>query len=275
MTAAFPNLVSVDWLANNLDDVKVVDGTWAMPADRDRLLGGFIPGAQSFDLDAVSTPHPSLNHMLPSADMFSRAISDMGISESDHVVIYDRLGLFSAPRLWWTFRMFGHERISVLDGGLPAWIKASHSVDAAQGSALAVTCKPQAPLSKVTDKAGVLKALGTETQIIDARPAGRFYGTTPEPRADLRGGHMPGALSIPYGALLTADKHLKPVSAIRATFADVDLSRPIITTCGSGITAAGLAFILHGLGARNISVYDGSWAEWGADPDVPIVTGET
>lgn len=269
-----PYLVNVDWLADNLGSLKVLDGTWSMPGDAASLPSGYISGAQVFDLDAVATPHPTLNHMLPSAKVFANAVGAMGIGADDHVVVYDRHGVFSSPRLWWTFRMFGHAKVSVLDGGLPAWIAAGREVTDTTSTPDAVSYTPRAPLAKVTDKAGVLAALGTSTQIIDARPPGRFTATTPEPRADLRGGHMPGAVNVPFGSLRTPDGHFKDIGDLMDAFAEIDPSAPIMTSCGSGITAAGLAFVLALLGAEDVHVYDGSWADWGADKDVPIVKGE-
>ena len=274
MTMDTPQLVSVDWLSQNMGNVILVDGTWSMLESEADLAAGYIPNARVFDLDAIATPHERLKHMLPSAEVFAKAVGDMGIGPDDHIVCYDRHGVFSSPRLWWTFKMFGHAKVSVLDGGLPAWISAGHSVsEKAREDFTGSDYVPNIALSKVIDKAGVLAALGTDIQIIDARPPGRFYGTSPEPRADLRGGHMQGAVSIPFGALRTASSHFKDIEALIDAFAAIDPERPIITTCGSGITAAGLAFVLALLGAQDVSVYDGSWAEWGADPNVPIVMG--
>ncbi|WP_371397747.1 sulfurtransferase [Fretibacter rubidus] len=266
-----PLLVDAAWLADTIGRVIPIDGTWSMPNDTASLPNGFIPGSRVFDLDTVATPHPTLNHMLPDAKTFAQTVGDMGVSAEDHVVVYDRHGVFSSPRLWWTFKMFGHAKVSVLNGGLPAWIAAGHSVEKAVTDGKAVTYVPSKPLAKVVSKAEVLAALGTDAQIIDARPPGRFDATSPEPRAELRGGHMPGANNVPFGSLRTADSHFKDIEALIEAFASVDPDAPIITSCGSGITAAGLAFVLAMLGADDVSVYDGSWAEWGADSDVPIV----
>ena len=267
-------LVTADWLAENLhrEDVKVLDGTWVLPKDEPTLAQGYIPRAQSFDIDLIADLSSPMNHMLPSAEVFIKAISEMNVSNSDHVICYDRHGLFSSPRLWWTFMTFGHSKVSILDGGLPAWIKASYNVS----HSLFTTSKPSAfktakPLIKLSHQSCVIDALETDIQIVDARPEGRFYGRDPEPRRGLRSGHIPGSYSLPFGRLKTTDGHFKPLTELAEIVGAVgiDLNAPIITSCGSGITAAGIAFALHRLGAKDISVYDGSWAEWGAS-DAPI-----
>lgn len=268
-------LVDTDWLARRLGDpkVKILDGTWSLPGDAAKLTSGFIPGAVHFDIDAVAAPHPDLKHMLPSAEVFSQAVRRMGISNDDHVICYDRHGLFSAPRVWWTFRMFGHDKVSVLDGGLPAWIKAGHELAAVETVYSETQYTPQ-----ITGQAAIcfngICENPKAAQIIDARPAGRFTAQQPEPRAGLRGGHIPGSFSLPFGALRTADGRLKPKGELMAAVqaAGIDLKAPIITTCGSGITAAGLVFILEYLGAASPELYDGSWAEYGAS-DAPVETG--
>lgn len=272
--ASLKSLISVDWLADSLGrgDLKVLDGTWVMPGDKTELAQGYIPGAQVFDIDLIADLSSSMKHMLTPADVFARAMSYMGISNDDMVVIYDRHGLFSAPRVWWTFRMFGHKNVVVLDGGLPAWISAGGAIeDTSVSPAHPSTYVTGESLSGVVSQSEILSLLGTDIQILDARPSGRFLGTTPEPREGLRSGHIPGSTSWPFGSLRTPDGHLKPLDELRAQIQDlgIDLSKPIITSCGSGITAAGLAFALHLLGTNNVSVYDGSWTEWGAS-DAPI-----
>lgn len=260
-------LVSVEWLAEHRASVKILDGTWVLPSDAKKLAKGYIPGARLFDLDAVADQETNLKHMLPSAEVFSDAVGRMGIKSDDVVVCYDRHGVFSSPRLWWTFKMFGHERVYVLDGGLPAWIKAGHTVERAPAATTPdpVLYTSDAPLQKVVTQSFVKNAIG-KTQTVDARPTGRFEGTSPEPRANLRSGHIPRSQSLPFGSLRTADGYFKPLAELkdRVHAANIDLTKPIITSCGSGITAAGLAFTFHRLGAQDISVYDGSWAEWGA-----------
>jgi len=274
--ASVDSLVSASWLNENLDrpDIKVLDGTWVMPGNETRLPEGFIPGAQIFDIDRIAAPS-SMAHMLPTASIFSENVSGMGISERDHVIVYDRHGLFSSPRVWWTFKMFGHENISILNGGLPAWINEGFSVSS--GPAKSKTrskYKPKPPSSKVTTLFDILSAQGANSQIIDARSRGRFEGTEPEPRKGLRSGRIPGSLSCPFPSIKTPDGFLKSDKELGLLFeaSGVDMNAPVITTCGSGITAAGLAFALDRLGAANVSVYDGSWTEWGAS-DAPVETG--
>lgn len=269
-------LVTTDWLEQNIsrDDVKILDGTWVLPADKDKLASGYISGAQAFDIDAIADLSSPMKHMLPSAEVFNKAVSDMGIHNSDHVICYDRHGMFSSPRLWWTFMTFGHEKVSVLNGGLPAWLAASHKVSQSPAQRQTSTdYKSSKPIIKASNKSGVLAALNKDIQIIDARPAGRFQGTTPEPRAGLRSGRIPGSLSLPFTHLKTSEGFLKPHLELASIVgaAGIDLNKPIITSCGSGITAAGLAFVFHQLGAKDISVYDGSWTEWGAS-HAPIET---
>jgi thiosulfate/3-mercaptopyruvate sulfurtransferase len=267
-------LVTADWLAANLhrEDVKVLDGTWVLPKDEPTLAKGYIPRAQVFDIDLIADLSSPMSHMLPSAKVFAKAISDMNVSNSDHVICYDRHGLFSSPRLWWTFMTFGHLKVSVLDGGLPAWIKAGHDISKSPlVTSEFSTFETSTPHMKLSHQSCVIDALKTDIQIVDARPEGRFYGRDPEPRAGLSSGRIPGSYSLPFGRLKTADGHFKSLTEISEIVgaAGIDLNSPIITSCGSGITAAGIAFALHRLGAKDISVYDGSWAEWGAS-DAPI-----
>ena len=241
-----------------------------MPGETADLSQGYIPSAQVFDIDVIADLSSPMKHMLPSAVVFEAAVSKMGIIPSDTVIVYDRHGIRAAPRLWWTFRMFGHEHVAILDGGLPGWIAAGHKTSPTPSSAKPSRYDASPSLSSVTSKADILSLLDHNPQILDARPAGRFNGTTPEPRAGLRSGHIPGSQSWPLSELINSG-HLRPVEEIRTQIEalDIDMSKPIITTCGSGITAAGLAFALHLLDAENVSVYDGSWTEWGAS-DAPI-----
>ena len=264
-------LVTTDWLAANLSDVRVIDGTWSMPGDESALPEGYISGSVFFDIDKIADLSAPTAHMLPSAEVFAKAVGEMGLTIDDTVVIYDRHGVFSAPRVWWTFRIFGHKNVYVLDGGLPAWIAAGHDTQNQPSPYPKSFYKVTPARAKTATIKDILAAKDTETQIVDARPAGRFKGTSPEPRAELSSGHMPGAINVPFGALRTAHMHFKSLSDIGELFKHVDLTAPIITTCGSGITAAGLAFNLARLGASDVSVYDGSWAEYGARNDVPVV----
>lgn len=267
-------LVTADWLAENLhrEDVKVLDGTWVLPGDEAKLAAGYIPEAQIFDIDRIADLSSPMKHMLPSAESFTKAVSDMGLKTSDHIICYDRHGLFSSPRVWWTFMTYGHGKVSILEGGLPAWIKSGYdvSLEPAPGNASS-QFQTADPYIHVTDKERVIRAIDEDIQIVDARPAGRFHGTSPEPRAGLRSGRIPQSYSLPFGTLKTANGHFKPLNELAQVVdaAGIDLSKPIITSCGSGITAAGLAFVFHRLGAKNISLYDGSWAEWGAS-DAPL-----
>ena len=266
-----PLLVDVDWLCANIDSVRPIDGTWSIPGASAKLPEGYIKRAVSFDLDTVAMPHASLKHMLPTSEQFEKAVSAMGVKATDHIVCYDRHGVFSAPRLWWTFKMFGHKKVSVLDGGLPAWIEAGQPLQHIQSRYDKSEYKSTASLAKVTDKDGILNAINSEVQIVDARPEGRFNGTTAEPREGLRGGHMPSAINVSFSSLRTQTMHFKPIEDLIEAFSEIDPERPIITSCGSGITAAGLAFTLARLGAEDVTLYDGSWMDYGSDQTVPII----
>lgn len=267
-------LVSPDWLAENLGntDLKVLDGTWAMPNETYPLQGHYIPKAQFFDIDLIADLNSPMKHMLPSAATFASAMAKMGIKPSDHIVIYDRHGFRAAPRLWWTCQMFGHEKVSVLDGGLPAWKQAGHEIVIAPHQPQTVSeYNVGEAASGVITKEEILALLPDAPQIVDARSAGRFYGTEPEPRSALRSGHISGSVNLPFASIRTVDFRLKDTNDLSnlVDATGIDLSKPIITTCGSGITAAALAFVFCRLGAADVRVYDGSWTEWGAS-DLPI-----
>lgn len=272
-------IVSTSWLAEHLDDpnVAVLDATWFMPGTpRDakaEFLNAHIPGAGFFAIDEVCDQTSDLPHMLASAKQFTAAMRALGVNSRATVVVYDAQGLFSAPRLWWNLRAMGHEASLVLDGGLPAWLAEGRPLASGQPIVTAgdFTARPIPAL--VRDRAQVGVALETHAaQLVDARPAPRFAGHAPEPRAGVRSGHMPGALNVPF-ALAVDNGRLASARQLERLFKDhgVDLAAPIITTCGSGISAALLALALARLGRFDAAVYDGSWTEWGAAADTPVV----
>ncbi len=277
-------LVSTAWLAANLDrpDVRVLDATWFLPDmkrdGRAEHAERRIPGAVFFDIDAISDQDTTLPHMLPSPQEFAAAVGALGVGNGDAVVVYDAQGIWSAPRVWWMFRVFGHRDVAVLDGGLPRWLAEGRPVE----SGPPPTPEPR-PFraaydpSLVRGLADMRAALETgAAQVVDARSAPRFAGTAPEPRPGLRSGHMPGARNVPFGELIDPEtKTMLPPDAILARFrtAGVDPDRPLVTSCGSGVTACVLALALERAGRPGVPVYDGSWAEWGAADGPPIETG--
>jgi thiosulfate/3-mercaptopyruvate sulfurtransferase len=277
-------LVSTEWLAANLGrpGIVVLDATYHLPNVKRDARAEYerehIPGALFFDVDKVADPANPLPHMLPSADAFARTMEALGIGSDDHVIAYDSYGLMSAARPWWMLRTFGHDRASVLDGGLPKWKREGRPVtDApsipAKGKRFTARLRPEL----VRDRAQVLANLsGRSEQVLDARAAGRFQGTQPEPRAGLRSGHIPGSHNLPYNQLLDPNSGtVLPPDALRALFrnAGIDPQKPVVTSCGSGVTACVLALGLGMVGARQVAVYDGSWSEWGLPGDTPVETG--
>lgn len=275
-------LVSTAWLAEHLDapDVRIIDASWFLPgSDRDpraEYALAHIPGAVFFDIDDIVDETSDLPHMLPSAVKFASRMRKLGIGDGARLVIYDSQGLFSAPRVWWTFRAMGHEDVAVLDGGLPKWIAEGRPVEDGVPPPRERHFTSRYSNDLVRDKAQVRRALSSgKEQLVDARPAARFTGEAPEPRPGLRSGHMPGALNVPASSVIAPDGTMKPADQLQAAFeaAGVDLARPIITTCGSGITASILALALARLGRERTPVYDGSWAEWGREGDTEVVTG--
>lgn len=272
-------LVTIPWLANRLDypGLVILDATLPPvgvipPVDtRARYLAKHIPGAIFFDIEAFSDRTNSLPHMLLSPEEFTRNMSALGISEQQDIVIYEQEGVFSAPRAWWTLRTFGAQNVYLLDGGLRAWVEASLPTHSGEVHRAPAVFHARLDRKAVKDFSHVQQMIAAHGQILDARSAGRFAGTLPEPRPGLSSGHMPGATSIPYTELVE-DGRLKPAEELRRIFdaKGVDLQRPITTTCGSGVTAAVLALGLETAGAKQVSLYDGSWAEYAARPGAVI-----
>ncbi|MCB2114838.1 MAG: 3-mercaptopyruvate sulfurtransferase [Rhodobacteraceae bacterium] len=275
-------LVSTDWLDAHLKnpDLRVIDASWYMPGSgRDakaEYAEAHIPGARFFDIDEISDQRSDLPHMAPPPEKFVSRMRAMGIGDGHQIVVYDGAGLFSSPRVWWTFKLMGKQDVAVLDGGLPKW--------RAEGRAIEdmppvlrdrhITVSRQAHLVRDVTQVAAASKLG-DHEILDARSAGRFAGTEPEPRPGLRQGHIPGARSVPFGSLLNADGTMKSPDDLRAAFAaaGADLAKPAITSCGSGITAAILNLALERLGKRDHALYDGSWAEWGMYNDLKVAKG--
>jgi thiosulfate/3-mercaptopyruvate sulfurtransferase len=271
-------LKSTEWLAGKLDDDKVVvvDGSYYLTTEnrnaKEEYLKAHIPGAVFFDINAIADKETDLPHMLPGPDQFGTALSALGISEKDTIVVYDGKGLYSAPRVWWTLRIFGAKDVYILDGGMPAWKAEGRPTEAGEVKRAPRTFKAEMDTGAVAMVADVQMALSNEDiQVVDARSAGRFAGTEPEPRKGLRGGHMPGALNVPFTEIVENGRLAAP-EKIAAAFAKggVDTDKPIITSCGSGVTAVVLALGLDAIGKKVPRVYDGSWTEWASRADLPV-----
>lgn len=280
MTAQLPAVVATEWLAAKLGTpgLRVVDGSWYLPGSgreaATEYAAGHIPGAVFFDIDASSDPGTPLPHMLPTAERFAERMAALGLSDSDHIVVYDGSGVnLSAPRVWWTFRTLGHDRVSVLNGGMGKWRRERRPIE--EG----IVTLPPGRFTARLDRAGVRDLAAVRAnihqpveQLVDARSPGRFAGLEPEPRPGLRGGHVPGSMNLPFTELVRPDGTMLAPEELRRRLveAGIDLSRPVVATCGSGTSACALVLSLHLIGHTQTAVYDGAWAEWGGRADSPI-----
>ena len=276
-------LVSTEWLAVHMKDpdLRVLDASWYLPDagrnPRAEYDAAHIPGARFFDIDEISDARSDLPHMAPPAEKFMSRMRKLGVGDGHQIVVYDGAGLLSAARVWWLFRLMGHRDVAVLDGGFPKWQAEGRAIEDMPPVVKDrhLTVRFQNHLVRDVTQVSQASKLGT-TQIVDARAAERFRGDAPEPREGLRAGHIPQSRSVPFTTLLNDDKTMKSPDAARAVFQDagIDPEKPVITTCGSGITAAVLALALERIGNDSWSLYDGSWAEWGMFPTVPVATGD-
>jgi thiosulfate/3-mercaptopyruvate sulfurtransferase len=276
-------LVTTEWLAAHIGDasVKVVDATFKLPGvlplPKDDYLAAHIPGAVFFDVDAVSDHSNPLPHMFPTAEQFGRDVGALGIGSGDTVVLYDSGGWVAAPRAWWMFLSYGHRDVRIVNGGLKKWRAEGRSVESGEVKAKPATFKASYDARRVRSIRQMIANVESRVeQVIDARAGERFEGRVVEPRPGLRSGHIPGARSLPYNNLFdAATGAMKPLDELRKAFAGagVDMARPIVTSCGSGVSAAVLTLALYRLGVEDSALYDGSWAEWGMPDGPPVATG--
>ncbi|WP_295845070.1 3-mercaptopyruvate sulfurtransferase [Tardiphaga sp.] len=283
MTTITDPLVSTDWLAARLNDptVKILDASFKLPGvlplPKDDYLAAHIPGAAFFDVDAISDHGVALPHMFPSEGSFADGVGALGVSNADTVVVYDGGGWVAGPRAWWMFLAFGHADVRVLDGGLQKWRAEGRPVTSGEADPVPASYAASFDPGFVRSRQQVVANLDSQiAQLVDARPQGRFEGSVPEPRPGMRGGHIPGSRNVPYAQLFDPiTGAMKPLDELRQAFvgAGVDLDRPIVTTCGSGVSALVLTLALYRLGVRGTALYDGSWAEWGMSDGPPVATG--
>jgi thiosulfate/3-mercaptopyruvate sulfurtransferase len=275
-------IVSADWLQQELGapDLKIVDASYYLPAQKrdadQEYAAGHIPSAVRFNHDKISDHSTNLPHMVPSPEFFAEEVGKLGISENDRIVVYDGPGIFSAPRIWWLFRVMGAEKVKVLDGGIDGWKAEDRPQEVTAPTPSPAVFKPNFDAKRVVALDSMRDiVLSGAMQIADARSAGRFAAAEPEPREGMRSGHMPGARSLPSGVFSTNGK-FKSLSELKQTIeaAGIDLQKPVVTTCGSGVTAAIITLALESLGHTDNRLYDGSWSEWGSRSDTPVVTGK-